>query len=97
VCPLCRSNSRKRHVAQQLIREVRTGCPSLRHLSRRPVGRDIFSAVSHDPIWRYLHADPNFYSSEYVDGVALGTLLGPRVTCQDLESLTFKTDSLGIE
>lgn len=96
LCPMCRSNSRKRHVVQRLLLELGGGHKSLRALSSDGLSRDVYSAEARDPIWRYLRHDSRFRSSEYLENVARGAKVHGTVTCQDLEHLTYADNSLDV-
>jgi SAM-dependent methyltransferase len=92
-CPLCRSFSRKRHLAKFLLREL-GGSRSVKEA--RPLAADIYSATSRDAIWAKLGSDPRYHGSEFLEGVALGDPIPKGGTCQNLESLTFDDDSFDI-
>jgi SAM-dependent methyltransferase len=94
-CLFCRSTARRRHVAQVLLETVAPAVRSLSGLSQISTAR-VYSADAGDAIAQALSGNAGFHSSEFLPGVATGTSLRERVTCQDLECLTFGDASFDI-
>jgi SAM-dependent methyltransferase len=92
-CLRCRSFSRKRHVIANLLAEL-GGVQSL--LGARPLCKDVYSATTHDVLWRHLGGDPRFAGSELMESVPLGGALPSGGTCQNLERLTFADNSFDV-
>lgn len=96
VCVFCRSFSRKRHVAIELLRHFGLPLTSLAQNRRALQGFRIYSAVSNDPIYRAIGAgNPNYVASEFFPDVPLGARKNG-VLCQSLEALTFTDGSFDV-
>ncbi len=88
-CMHCWSSSRKRHVAKAIIEHYRLG-PTIKGACGSNIriyntsSNDVFSSV-----WKnYV----DYYCSDFIPGVAAGTSRGERVSCENLESLSFLND-----
>ncbi len=86
-CLFCRSSSRKRHVAQQLLTYLNIPGRSLNAISAN-LNKKIFNTTATDSITKVLSCSNSYVCSEYFPGVAPGSLKNG-ILCQDLQSLTF--------
>ncbi|PIO47256.1 MAG: methyltransferase type 11 [[Chlorobium] sp. 445] len=96
ICIFCRSASRKRHVAVELLRHFALPLTSLAEHKHALQRFKIYSAVSDDPIYHALGKDhPNYITSEFFPDVAPGERKNG-VLCQTLEALTFADASFDV-
>jgi SAM-dependent methyltransferase len=92
-CVHCNSSGRKRHVAKILLTEVCRNSSSMSEIPRNDSEIKIYSADSFDSFHRVLRDFPGFFSSVYDPEHKTGLEIEQRVYCQDLESLTFESES----
>jgi SAM-dependent methyltransferase len=96
VCVFCRSSSRKRHVALELLRYLGLPNTSLAQNKTQLRRWHIYSAVFDDPIYRAIGAgNPNYTASEFFSDVLPGAHKNG-VLCQTLEALTFADCSFDV-
>ena len=88
ICLFCRSASRNRHVARVLMDIVEKG---RRCIADLPVKGEfsIYNTATDDCFGRVLRHYDGYYSSCYKDGVAPGTEISSRSSCQNIEALTY--------
>lgn len=95
-CFFCKSVSRHRHVAKEILRAFSRPEESIAEAKPFLKTLKIYSASSGDALHRILGADnPNFIASEYFPDVPVGSEKNG-VLCQNLESLTFERDSFDL-
>ncbi|MCS6990022.1 MAG: class I SAM-dependent methyltransferase [Chloroherpetonaceae bacterium] len=95
-CVFCKSVSRNRHVAKEILsvfgrkeNSIQEAKPFLKTLK-------IYSASSGDALHRTLgDGNPNFVASEYFPDVPIGATKNG-VSCQNLESLTFESEAFDL-
>jgi len=92
-CALCKSVSRHRHVALEMLHAFERKETSLQKALPFFRNLKIYSASSGDAMNRVLGKDnPNYVVSEYFPDMPLGSEKNG-VQCQNLESLTFKENT----
>lgn len=94
-CVFCGSCARKRHLVKFLVGTVDPSASSLRALFKKRRPR-VFSAGVMDAFTKLFSEDVSWTFSALKPGVANGAQLGPNVTCQDLESLTYPDGAFDI-
>ena len=89
-CIFCRSYSRKRHVAKILNQLVQTD-----YISEIPEKFDftIYNTDVNDSFYQVLSGYDEYVASDLIPGINLGEEVKKGVFCQDLEELTFSSDS----
>ena len=92
ICLFCRSSSRNRHVAKTIIGIVDGGKTSIAEL-KATEDISIYNTATGDCFSRVLKECKSYISSCYQDGLAPGTEISPRVSCQNIESLTYADNS----
>jgi len=96
VCVFCRSSSRKRHVALELLRHLGLPNTSLAQNKHSLQCWQIYSAVFDDPIYHAIgKGNPHYTASEFFPDAAPGTQKDG-VLCQTLEALTFADGSFDV-
>jgi SAM-dependent methyltransferase len=92
ICLCCRSASRNRHVAKAILGIVGGGRTSIADVL---FGGDIamYNTATDDCFGRVLHDYGGYFSSCYKDGLAPGTEISVRSSCQNIEALTYGNDS----
>lgn len=95
-CLFCHSSSRKRHVAKMIIDVAFRN--KIRHIRELPkTGRvKIYNADVFDSFYKVLRKYKHFVSSELIDNIPPGSQIGERAYCQNLEKLTFESESFDI-
>jgi SAM-dependent methyltransferase len=93
ICLYCRSASRNRHVAKAILGIVGGGRTSIADV---PFAGDItiYNTATDDCFGRVLHDYRGYFSSCYRDGLAPGTEISLRSSCQNIEALTYGDDSI---
>ena len=91
ICLFCRSASRNRHVAKAMLGIIGEGCSSIADLPGSAV--TIYNTAMDDCFSRVLRNYNGYFSSYYKDGVAPGTEISPRTSCQNIEALTYADNS----
>lgn len=95
-CFRCKSVSRKRHVAKAILDVFAPQSESLSEAVETLSKLSIYSAVSNDPLQRFLgSSNPNFICSEFFPDAEEGTRVGG-VLCQNLERLTFEDEKFDL-
>jgi SAM-dependent methyltransferase len=94
-CAWCRSPSRKRHVAL-VLRDALGHAELTAGGAVRAAGAEVLSTQTGDALSASLSGYAGFHTSDLVPGRELGSVLGPRSTCQDLERLTFEDGSFDV-
>lgn len=92
ICLFCRSASRNRHVAKAILGIVDSGATSIADLTAKGAAA-IYNAATDDCFSRVLGESPGYFSSSYREGLAPGSEISPRTTCQNIEALTFPDNS----
>lgn len=97
-CPICKSSSRKRHVAKLLIDKVNSKVSSLAEISSNQQLNNlrIYNADVNDAFYQKLHNLKYYYCSSYIPNVQPGTEIEEKVFCQDIENLTFAEQNFDI-
>ena len=97
VCIYCRSSSRKRHVANIVIKMIFND-KKISSIKDIPKFKDkfIYNTASNDALSMVLKNYISYICSELLPNVKPGTQIGERVFCQNLENLTFSDDSFDI-
>jgi SAM-dependent methyltransferase len=92
ICLFCRSASRNRYVAKAMLGIIGERCSSIADL---PGVADvtIYNTATDDCFNRVLRNYNGYFSSYYKDGVALGTEISHRTSCQNIEALTYADNS----
>jgi SAM-dependent methyltransferase len=92
ICLFCRSAARNRHVAKAILGLVDRGGKSIADL---PGTGDvtIYNTSTNDCFSRVLRGYPGYFSSCYKEGLATGTEISPRTSCQNIEALTYPDNS----
>jgi SAM-dependent methyltransferase len=92
ICLFCRSASRNRHVAQAILDIVGGGGTSIADL---PATGEItiYNTAEDDCFSGVLRDYDSYFSSCYKDGLAPGTEISPRTSCQNIEALTYADGS----
>jgi SAM-dependent methyltransferase len=92
ICLFCRSAARNRHVAKAILGLVDRGGTSIADL---PATGDVtvYNAATDDCFSRVLRGYPGYFSSCYKEGLATGTEISPRTSCQNIEALTYPDNS----
>jgi SAM-dependent methyltransferase len=92
ICLFCRSASRSRHVAQAILDIVGGGGTSIADL---PATGEvtIYNTATDDCFSRVLRDYHGCFNSCYKDGLAPGTEISPRTSCQNIEALTYADGS----
>jgi len=92
ICLFCRSASRNRHVAKAILGIVDRGGKSIADLPA--TGEvSIYNTATDDCFSRVLRGYHGYFSSCYKEGLALGTEISPRTSCQNIEDLTCPDNS----
>lgn len=92
ICLFCRSASRNRHVAKAILGIDDRGGKSIADLPA--TGEvSIYNTSTDDCFGRVLRDCDGYFSSCYKDGVAPGTEISPRTSCQNIEALTYPDNS----
>lgn len=88
-CFSCKSISRQRHVALEILRAFECEKRSIQEALQKLKTLKVYSASSGDPLYKILgEKNPNYVASEYFPDVPIGTQKNG-VLCQNLEMLTF--------
>lgn len=95
-CVHCNSSGRKRHVAKVLLSEVCRNSSSMSEIPRNDPGIKIYSADSYDSFHKVLKDFSGFVSSVFDPKHKAGSEIEKRVFCQNLESLTFDSESFDV-
>jgi SAM-dependent methyltransferase len=92
ICIFCRSASRNRHVAKAILGIVGKGVASIADI---PAAGNvtIYNTATDDCFSRALKDYGGYFSSCYKDGLATGTEISPRTSCQNIEALTYADSS----
>jgi SAM-dependent methyltransferase len=92
MCLFCRSSSRNRHVAKAILGVVGEGRTCIADL---PATGDVtlYNTATDDCFSKVLHDYRGYFSSCYKDGLAPGTEISPRTSCQNIEALTYTDNS----
>jgi SAM-dependent methyltransferase len=88
ICLFCRSASRNRHIAKTILGIVAGGASSIADLSSQG-SIAIYNTATDDCFGRVLRDYEGYFSSCYKDGLAPSTEITPRVSCQNIEALTY--------
>lgn len=92
ICLFCRSAARNRHVAKAILATADRGVKSIANLPA--TGEvSIYNTSTDDCFGRVLRDYEGYFSSCYKDGVAPGTEISPRTSCQNIEALTYPDNS----
>jgi len=93
VCLFCRSAARNRHVAKAMLGIV--GGKSIAGL--RAAGNIIiYNTATEDCFSCVLQDYQGYFSSCFMEGLTAGTEISPRVSCQNLEALTYPDNSFDL-
>ncbi|NJM21938.1 MAG: class I SAM-dependent methyltransferase [Richelia sp. SL_2_1] len=97
-CPICKSSSRKRHVAKLLIDKLNPKISSLAEVSSNQQlnNLSIYNADVNDAFDKILHNLKSYCCSSYIPDVQPGTEIQEKVFCQDIENLTFADENFDI-
>lgn len=92
ICLFCRSASRNRHVAKAILGIVDGRGKSIANL---PATGDvtIYNTATDDCFSRVLRNNHGYFSSCFKEGLAPGTEISPRTSCQNIEALTYADNS----
>src|SRR5690242_20111724 len=85
ICLFCRSASRNRHVAKAMLNLMASRPASIAELSTKG-GVTIYNTATDDCFSRVLKEYDGYFSSCYRDGVAPGTEISSRSSCQNIEA-----------
>ena len=93
ICLFCRSASRNRHVAKAILGIV-GGEEGMSIADLTATGNvSIYNTATDDCFSRVMRDYDGYFSSCFKDGLALGTEISPRTSCQNIEALTFADGS----
>ncbi|MEA5598887.1 class I SAM-dependent methyltransferase [Rivularia sp. UHCC 0363] len=96
-CPVCKSSSRKRHVAKLLIDKVNPKSSLAEVSSNKQLNNlSIYNADVNDAFYQVLRNLKSYYCSSYIPDVEPGTEIKEKVFCQDIENLTFADENFDI-
>lgn len=97
VCPVCGGSRRSRDLASAILQTL---CPaetaSLMEGRKHLEGFSIYEAQASGAVHDYLDALPHYVCSEYLDGIAPGSMDERGVRCEDIEGLTFPDESFDL-
>lgn len=93
ICPICKSYSRKRHVAKIICQIL--GKNSIKEIAVNS-SKIIYNTDIRDSFDKTLHKNNRYFKSAMLTDKPAGFRLEERTTCQDLERLTFPNDSFDI-
>jgi SAM-dependent methyltransferase len=95
LCPVCRSFSRKRHIAK-IINDF-YGSSSISEIPKNLKNNmQLHSFDINDSFYKYLNNNEFFSCSEFLMDVPNGTEIKNGVYCQDIENLTFNNETFDI-
>lgn len=92
ICLFCRSASRNRHLAKVMLNVMDNQRTSIANLPTKG-GLSIYNAAANDCFSRVLRNYDRYFSSCYQEGLAPGTEISPRTSCQNIEALTYADGS----
>jgi hypothetical protein len=93
LCPICKSFSRKRHVAKILCQLLKKN--SIREIATNS-SIEIYNTDIGDSFDKALCKNKHFFNSAFFPNLSIGSKLGERSFCQDLQQLTFPDNSFDI-
>lgn len=96
LCPVCGGSARSRDLARTVLETLCPGTGSLAEGGGCLEGFSIYHAQASGAVHRYLSTLPHYVCSEYLDGVASGSMDERGVRCEDIERLTFPDDSFDL-
>jgi SAM-dependent methyltransferase len=94
-CIFCNSYSRKRHVAQLILREIiKENCS----ISEIPKKRNIkiYNTDIKDAFFKVLHNYDQYYCSAFLPDVDPGKQISERAFCQNIEKISFDDESFDL-
>ena len=89
MCLFCGSDSRNRHVASAIMKNL---FPELKSISMIPdteTDIKIYNMGMNDSFEKELYRYQEYYQSEYLENISPGTETSTRKYCQDVEKLSF--------
>ncbi len=95
-CLFCRSSSRKRHVAKHVICDVIKDVSCMAQIPALNREISIYVLETGDAFYKILKEYPHFCCSTYDPDIEAGKKIGNRIYCQNVEELTFDSESFDI-
>jgi len=96
VCLFCLSRSRNRHVAKIFMEKILPNEKSIKASLEGLKGKIIYEASAFGPLHNYLSKIKGYVCSDYQEGVKAGELMENGVRCENLECLSFESNSMDI-
>jgi len=94
-CLFCRSSSRDRHVAKLFLSLSAPSSASISEITKKS-GLSIYNTDTDDSFSAALRNYPTYVSSGLFPDIKPGTEIKERVFCQDLERLSFKSETFDV-
>jgi SAM-dependent methyltransferase len=94
-CIFCNSYSRKRHVAQMILREIFKENYSISDITTKSNIR-IYNTDTKDAFSKVLYNYDHYYCSGFFPNIEPGKQISERVYCQNIEKTTFNDESFDL-
>ncbi len=96
LCPVCRSGKRNRDLAKVIVGKFAQSSLSLSEAVEKLKDKYIYESQCSGSIHNILKNLPNYTCSEYFDGVPLGSRNRMGIRCEDLQNLTFQSNTFDL-